>query len=132
MQPEAESIVEPGAYATSHTNPTVVLICVRSGALGLALQHGSATATWFTQPAIPPANDPLLSGESDVQRQLLPGSEITLRPRDCVSFDHFVTQTSHASWNASDGPTKLIEARLVKTGEPYVVFVDPNDIPTSP
>lgn len=120
----AESIVEPGAYVTSHMNPTVVLVCVRSGALGFALQHGSATVTWFTQPAIPPANDPLLSGDVDVQRQLLPGTEVTLQPRDCIAFDHFIDRTAHTSWNPSDGQTVLIEARLVEMGSPYTQFVD--------
>jgi hypothetical protein len=128
----AESILEPGAYDTSHTHPTAALICVQSGALGFALQQGSATVSWFAQTAIPPANDPLLSGDAAVQRQLLPGSEIILQPHDCVSFDHFVEHTSHTGWNASDGQTVLVEARLAEIGVPFTVFIDAQGTPVAP
>lgn len=128
----AQSVFEPGAFVTSHTHPTAILVCVQSGALGFALQHGSATVTRFTQTAIPTANDPLLSGDTVVRQQLLPGTEITLQPRDCVSFDHFVQHTSHTGWNASDGETVLIEARLVKTGEQFTTFIDAGGNPVEP
>jgi len=128
----AQSVFEPGAFVTSHTHPTVILVCVQSGALGFALQHGSATVTRFTQTAIPTANDPLLSGDTVVQQQLLPGTEITLQPRDCVSFDHFAQHTSHTGWNASDGETVLVEARLVKKGEPFTTFIDAQGTPVTP
>jgi hypothetical protein len=128
----AETVFEPGAYVTSHFHPTAIVVCVQSGALGFALQHGSATVTWFTPAPMPAANDPLLPGTAMVQRQLLPGSEIVLQPRDCVSFDHFVAHTSHTGWNASDGSTVLIEARLVKSGEPYTVFIDALGTPVAP
>ncbi len=125
----AESVFEPGAYVTSHIQPAAALVCVQSGKLGFALQTGSANVTWFAQTAIPPANDPLLAGESVVHRELLHGTEITLEPRDCVAFDHFAAYTSHSSWNAGGGKTVLIEARLVKKGEPLTVFLDAEGTP---
>ena len=117
----AESVFEPGAYVTSHIHPTAIVVCVQSGALGFALQHGSGTVTRSAPAGTPTTTEPLM-----------PGAEIILQPRDCVSFDHFVSHTSHTGWNASDGPTVLIEARLVKSGEPYTVFIDALGTPIAP
>ncbi len=41
----AEVMLEPDAYATSHTHPTAIVVCVQSGALGFSLQHGTATVS---------------------------------------------------------------------------------------
>ncbi len=120
----AESVFEPGAYVTSHVHPTAIVVCVQSGALGFALQHGSAMVTRFALAPKPPAADPLLADSDIVQQQLLPGTDIVLEPRDCVAFDHFAAPTSHTGWNLSDGPTVLIEARLVKTDEQFTTFID--------
>lgn len=117
----AESVFEPGAYVTSHIHPTVIVVCVQSGALGFALQHGSATITRAAPAGTPTTTEPLV-----------PGTEIVLQPRDCVAFDHFGAHTSHTGWNASDGPTVLIEARLVKTGETYTTFIDAEGSPVAP
>jgi hypothetical protein len=119
----AESVFEPGAYVTSHIHPTAIVVCVQSGALGFALQHGSATVTRGADAGAgtPPANVPLGVDQ-----------EIVLQPRDCVSFDHFVQHTAHTGWNASDGQTVLMEARLIKTGEPYTTFIDAQGTPVTP
>ena len=39
--------------------------------------------------------------------------------------------TSHTGWNASDGETVLVEARLVKTGEPFTTFIDAQGTPVT-
>lgn len=116
----ATSVFEPGAYVTSHIHPTAIVVCVQSGALGFALQHGAATVTRGAGIGKEPTTEPLM-----------PGSEIVLEPNDCVSFDHFVTHTSHTGWNASDGPTVLLEARLAEIGSPYTVFIDANGTPVA-
>ncbi len=117
----AQSVFEPGAYVTSHIHPTAIVVCVQSGALGFALQHGSGTVTRGAE-----------AGAETTQEPLLPGTDITLEPRDCVSFDHFVAHTSHTGWNASDGETVLVEARLVKKGEPFTVFINAEGTPVAP
>ena len=117
----AESVFEPGAYVTSHVHPTAIVVCVQSGALGFALQHGSAIVTRSAPAGTPSVTEPLV-----------PGTEITLQPRECVSFDHFAEHTAHTGWNASDGQTVLIEARLVKTGEPFTTFIDAQGTPVAP
>jgi hypothetical protein len=117
----AQSVFEPGAYVTSHIHPTAIVVCVQSGALGFALQHGSGTVTRGAE-----------AGAEPTTESLLPGSDIVLEPNDCVSFDHFVAHTSHTGWNASDGETVLIEARLAKTGEPYTTFIDAEGTPVAP
>ena len=108
-----EVVLEPGAYATSHTHPTAIVVCVQSGALGFAIQEGAATVTRAASIATPEAAE-----------QLALDTEVVLEPRDCVSFDHFTTATAHTGWNASDGPTVLWEARLLKTEEPFTTFLD--------
>lgn len=117
----AESVFEPGAYVTSHMHPTAIAVCVQSGALGFAIQHGMATITRAAA-----------DGGEATTEPLLPGTDIVLEPRDCVSFDHFVAHTSHTGWNASDGQTVLVEARLVKTGEPFTVFINAEGTPVAP
>jgi hypothetical protein len=117
----AQSVFEPGAYVTSHIHPTAIVVCVQSGALGFALQHGSGMVTRGAGPGTPTTQEPLM-----------PGTEITLEPQDCVAFDHFAVHTSHTGWNASDGETVLIEARLVKKGEPFTVFINAEGTPVTP
>ncbi len=117
----AQSVFEPGAYVTSHIHPTAIVVCVQSGALGFALQHGSATVTRGAE-----------AGAEATTEPLLPGAEIVLEPLDCVSFDHFAAHTSHTGWNASDGQTVLIEARLAEMGAPYTVFLDALGTPVAP
>lgn len=119
----AESVFEPGGYATSHVHPTVIVFCVQSGALGFALQHGSAIVTRGADAGVgtPPANEPLGVDQ-----------EIVLQPRDCVSFDHFAEHTAHTGWNASDGQTVLVEARLIKIDEPFTTFIDAQGTPVAP
>ena len=117
----AESVFEPGAYVTSHVHPTAIVVCVQSGALGFALQHGSAVVTRSAPAGTPAANEPLL-----------PGTEIVLQPRDCVAFDHFAEHAAHTAWNASDGQTVLVEARLLKADEPFTTFIDAQGTPVAP
>ncbi|MEA2514067.1 MAG: hypothetical protein QOJ59_3554 [Thermomicrobiales bacterium] len=109
----AESVFAPGAYVTSHTHPTAIVVCVQSGALGFAIQHGSATVTRGVGMGTPTVGEPLAFN-----------AEVVLAPRDCVAFDHYTQHTAHPGWNASDGPTVLWEARLLKTDEPFTTFVD--------
>jgi hypothetical protein len=116
----AQSVFQPGAFVTSHIHPTAIVVCVQSGALGFALQHGAGTITRGAE-----------AGADPVTEALLPGNDIVLEPRDCVSFDHFAQHTSHTGWNASDGETVLVEARLVKTGEPFTTFIDAQGTPVS-
>jgi hypothetical protein len=110
----AESIFEPGAYVTQHTHPTAIVVCVQSGALGFAIQHGTATIS---------------RAGSDETETLELNTDIVLEPRDCVAFDHFAAHTAHTGWNASDGQTVLWEARLYKTDEPYTVFINDQGTP---
>lgn len=114
----AEVVLEPDAYATSHTHPTAIVVCVQSGALGFSLQHGTATVTRAQGAGTPAAAEPLAVG-----------TEIVLQPRDCVAFDHFAAHTAHTGWNASDGQTVLWEARLFKADEPYTTFLDAQGTP---
>ena len=114
----AEVVLEPGAYATSHTHPTAIVVCVQSGALGFSLQHGAATVTRAMGAGTPAAAEPLAVG-----------TDVTLQPRDCVAFDHFAAHTAHTGWNAGDGPTVLWEARLFKTDEPFTTFVGARGTP---
>jgi hypothetical protein len=114
----AEVVLEPGAYATSHTHPTAIVVCVQSGALGFSLQHGTATVSRAQGAGTPAAEEPLAVGP-----------EVVLQPRDCVAFDHFAAHTAHTGWNASDGPTVLWEARLVNPDEPYTTFLDAEGTP---
>jgi hypothetical protein len=116
----AESVFAPGAYVTSHTHPTAIVVCVQSGALGFAIQHGSATITRGTG-----------AGTPTVAETLAVDTEVVLQPRDCVAFDHFAQHTAHTGWNASDGPTVLWEARLLKTDELFTTFVDAQGTPIS-
>jgi hypothetical protein len=109
----AEVVLEPGAYATSHTHPTAIVVCVQSGALGFALQHGAATVTRSAGAGTPAPTEPLA-----------PGGEVMLQPRDCIAFDHFAAHTAHTGWNAGEGQTVLWEARLFKIDEPFTTFLD--------
>ena len=109
----AESVFEPGAYVTSHTHPTTIIVCVQSGSLGFALQHGQATITRSAGAGTPTPTESLAAG-----------SETVLNPRDCVSFDHYAAHTAHTGWNLSDGQTVLWEARLLKIDEPFTTFVN--------
>lgn len=117
----ATSVFDPGAYVTSHIHPTAIVVCVQSGALGFALQHGSGTVTRGAGIGNEPTTEPLT-----------PGADIVLEPNDCVAFDHFASHTSHTGWNASDGPTVLVEARLAEKGAPYTVFIDAEGTPVAP
>lgn len=117
----AESVFEPGAYVTSHVHPTAIVVCVQSGALGFALQQGSGIVTRAGEAGAEPTDEPLGVDQ-----------EIVLEPRDCVSFDHFAEPTAHTGWNMSDGPTVLMEARLIKTGETFTTFIDAEGTPVAP
>ena len=110
----AESVFEPGAYVTQHTHPTAIVVCVQSGALGFAIQQGTASIT--------------RSGVEGAETLAL-NTDIVLEPRDCVAFDHFAEHTAHTGWNASDEQTVLWEARLLKTDEPFTVFVNDEGTP---
>ncbi len=110
----AESVFEPGAYVTQHTHPTAIVVCVQSGALGFAIQQGTASIT--------------RSGVEGAETLAL-NTEIVLEPRDCVAFDHFAEHTAHTGWNAGDEQTVLWEARLLKTDEPFTVFVNDQGTP---
>jgi hypothetical protein len=110
----AESVFDPGAYVTQHTHPTAIVVCVQSGALGFAIQQGTASIT---------------RGGADVSETLELNTDVVLEPRDCVAFDHFAAHTAHTGWNASDGQTVLWEARLLKTDEPFTVFVNDQGTP---
>ena len=116
----AEVVLEPGAYATSHTHPTAIVVCVQAGALGFSLQHGIAKVTRAQGAGTPAAAEPLGVG-----------TEVVLEPRDCVAFDHFAAHTAHTGWNASEEVTVLWEARLFKTDEPFTTFVDAEGTPVS-
>ncbi len=116
----AEVVLEPGAHATSHTHPTAIVVCVQSGALGFSLQHGTATVTRAQGAGTPAAGEPLAVG-----------SDVVLQPRDCVAFDHFAEYTAHTGWNASEEPTVLWEARLLKVDEPFTTFVDSKGTPVA-
>ena len=113
-----ENTWAPGAYVTRHTHATAIVVCVQSGALGFAIQAGAATVTRGGTGATPEATEPLALN-----------TEVVLEPRDCVAFDHFAAHTEHTGWNASDGPTVLWEARLLKIGEPFTTYVDEQGTP---
>lgn len=110
----AEVVFEPGAYATQHTHPTAIVVCVQSGALGFAIQQGTASVT---------------RDGSDTAQTLELNTDVVLEPRDCVAFDHFSAHTAHTGWNASDEPTILWEARLFEIDAPFTVFVNEEGTP---
>lgn len=110
----AELVFAPGTYATEHLHPTAIVFCVQSGALGFAIQQGMASIT--------------RDGAEEAEI-LSVDTEVVLEPRDCVAFDHFAVPTSHTGWNASDGPTVLWEARLLKIDEPFTTFIDEHGTP---
>ena len=114
----AETVFATGGYVTRHTHPSAIVACVKSGSLGFALQHGTATVTRGGTGATPEATEPLA-----------PNAEVVLAPRDCVTFDHFAAHTEHTAWNAGDEPTVLWEARLLKADEPFTTFVDAQGTP---
>lgn len=58
-------------------------------------------------------------------------AEVVLQPHDCVAFDHFAAHTSHTGWNASDEPTVLWKARLLKIDEPFTTFINSEGTPVS-
>ena len=116
----AEVVLEPDAYATSHTHPTAIVVCVQAGAFGFSLQHGTATITRSQGAGTPAAAE-----------ELALNAEVVLEPRDCVAFDHFAAHTAHTGWNASDEQTVLWEARLFKSDEPFTTFVDAQGTPVS-
>lgn len=110
----AEVVFEPGAYATQHTHPTAIVVCVQSGALGFAIQQGTASIT---------------RDGSDKAETLELNTDVVLEPRDCVAFDHFSAHTAHTGWNASDETTILWEARLFDVDAPFTVFVNDEGTP---
>lgn len=110
----AEVVFAPGAYATQHSHPTAIVVCVKSGALGFAIQQGTASIT---------------RDGAERPETLELDTEVTLEPRDCVAFDHFATHTAHTGWNASEEPTILWEARLFAIDEPFTVFVNEEGTP---
>jgi len=110
----AEAVAAPGAYVTQHAHPTAIVACVQSGALGFAIQQGTASIT--------------RAGSEEVET-LDVNTDVVLEPRDCVAFDHFAAHTSHTGWNASDEPTVLWEARFMKTDEPFTVFLNDEGTP---
>jgi len=111
----AESVFAPDAYVTQHTHPTAIVVCVQSGALGFAIQQGTASIT--------------RGGDAEAVETLELHTEVVLEPRDCVAFDQFAAHTSHTGWNASDGQTVLWEARVLKIDEPFTVFVNDQGTP---
>jgi hypothetical protein len=108
---------EPGAYATRHFHPTALITCVQEGSLGFLLQHGAASITRGGTADAPGEPEPITLDE-----------EVTLAPRDCITFDEFSTHMEHTGWNAGDGPLVLWEARLVDPEQPFTTYV--NDMGT--
>ena len=113
-----ELVWEPGAYSTSHSHPLAQVACVMEGALAITLQEGAATLTRGGTGATPESAEPVM-----------PGQEIVLGPRDCVSYDEFAKHTVHTVWNASKGTTRMWMADLVKIGEPYITYVNVEGTP---
>ncbi len=110
----AESVFDPGSYVTQHTHPTAIVVRVQSGALGFAIQQGTASIT---------------RGAAEETETLELNTDIVLEPRDCVAFDHFAAHTVHTGWNASEEQTVIWEARLLKTDEPFTVFLNDQGTP---
>jgi hypothetical protein len=108
-----ETVFAPGSYVTRHTHAAALIVCVQSGALGFAIQHGAATVTRAGTGDTPESTEALALN-----------TEVVLEPRDCVAFDEYTAHTIHTAWNASDETTVLWEALLVKIGEPFTTFVD--------
>jgi hypothetical protein len=108
---------EPGAYASRHFHPTALITCVQEGALGFVLQHGAATLTRGGTADAPGSPEAL---ELD--------TEVVLEPRDCIAFDEFAAHMEHTGWNASEGTTVLLEARLLDPEQPFTTYV--NDMGT--
>ena len=116
----AETVFAPDSYVTQHTHPTAIVVCVQSGALGFAIQAGTATVTRSETQGTPEAAE-----------QLALNTDVVLEPRDCVAFDEFAEHTVHTAWNASADTTVIWEARLVKTDEPFTTFVDAMGTPVA-
>ena len=111
---------EPGAYASRHFHPTALITCVQEGALGFVLQHGAATLTRGGTADAPGSPEAL---ELD--------TEVVLEPRDCIAFDEFAAHMEHTGWNASEGTTVLLEARLLDPEQPFTTYVNDMGTPVS-
>ena len=109
---------EPGAYATRHFHPTALITCVQEGALGFVLQNGAATITRGGTADAPGTPVPL---------QL--DTEVVLEPRDCIAFDEFAAHMEHTGWNASEGTTVVLEARLLDPDQPFTTYVNDQGTP---
>lgn len=109
---------EPGSYATRHFHPTALITCVQQGSLGFILQDGAATLTRGGT-ADAPGKPELLALDT----------EVTLQPRDCISFDEFAAHMEHSGWNAGDGPLVLWEARLLDGDQPFTTYVNDQGTP---
>ncbi len=109
---------EPGAYATRHFHPTVLVTCVQAGALGFRLDAGAATLTRGGTADAPGEPEPLDRN-----------TEVVLQPRDCVAFDEFAAHMEHTGWNAGDGELVLWEARLLDPEPPFTTYVDEHGTP---
>src|SRR5688500_14347816 len=66
-----ETVFAPDSYVTAHTHAAALLVCVQSGALGFAIQHGAATVTRAGTGDAPESTDPLAHD-----------TEVVLEPRD--------------------------------------------------
>lgn len=109
---------EPGAYATRHFHPTALITCVQSGSLGFLLQAGSASVTRGGTTDAPGKPEPIALD-----------TEVTLQPRDCITFDEFSAHMEHTGWNAGDGPLVLWEARLLDPEQPFTTYVNDQGTP---
>jgi quercetin dioxygenase-like cupin family protein len=114
MQAEGYSLMlvrvtfAPGGSIGLHTHPGSLTLSIESGALLFSVQEGEMDVVRA------PVNGTAVASE-----RLTPGDETVLQPGDSL-FEHGMV---HSASNASDGPTSVLIAGLMRTGEPFTQCV---------
>jgi len=101
--------VAEGATVAAHTHPGTIALCLESGSLVFGVVDGTVTMTQAATAATPEAATPLTAG-----------TETTLQPGDCLTFD--ASATSHTLRNIG-GPAVIWQAQLYALGEKPTTFL---------
>ena len=101
--------VAEGATVAAHTHPGTIALCLESGSVIFGVVNGTVTMTQTATAATPEA-----------ATRLTGGTETTLQPGDCLTFDASVT--SHTLRNTG-GPAVIWQAQLYAIGVKPTTFL---------
>jgi len=101
--------VAEGATVAAHTHPGTIALCLESGSVVFGVVDGTVAMTRAATAATPEA-----------ATQLRGGTETTLRPGDCLTFD--ASAASHTLRNTG-GPAIIRQAQLYAIGEKPTTFL---------